>query len=112
MDNCLFCKIIAQDIEANIIYEDDEMLAFNDVNPQAPVHFLLIPKEHIATINDTNNTDIIGKLTIRASKIAKQQGFADAGYRLVMNCNENGGQSVYHIHLHCLADRKLSWPPG
>lgn len=112
MDNCLFCKIIAQDIRANIIYEDDEMLAFNDVNPQAPVHFLLIPKEHIATINDTNNTDIIGKLTIRASKIAKQQGFADAGYRLVMNCNENGGQSVYHIHLHCLADRKLSWPPG
>lgn len=112
MDNCLFCKIIAKDISADKIYEDDDVLAFYDVNAQAPQHFLVIPKRHITTLNDTNNSALVGKLSITASTIAKQLGFADKGYRVVMNCNEDGGQSVYHIHLHCLGGRKLHWPPG
>lgn len=110
--NCLFCKIINKEIPADIIYEDDEVLAFNDVSPQAPVHFLVIPKQHIATINDADNAQLIGKLHLVASQIAKDKGIADDGFRLTMNCNENGGQTVYHIHLHCLGGRALTWPPG
>ena len=114
MKECLFCSIIAGDIPADKIYEDDDMLAFNDIGAQAPHHFLVIPKKHISTLNDTNNSDaaLLGKLSLTASKIAKQLGFAETGYRVVMNCNEQGGQSVYHIHLHCLGGRDLSWPPG
>ncbi len=112
MKECLFCKIVAKNIAADIIYEDNEVIAFNDVAPQAPVHFLVIPKQHIATINDADNANLIGKLTIIASQIAKQQGFANNGFRLTMNCNKDGGQAVYHIHLHCLAGRQLLWPPG
>ncbi len=114
MKECLFCSIIAGNIPADKIYEDDDVLAFNDIGAQAPHHFLLIPKKHISTLNDTNNSDaaLLGKLSLTASKIAKQLGFAETGYRVVMNCNEQGGQSVYHIHLHCLGGRDLSWPPG
>ncbi|MCH9645179.1 MAG: histidine triad nucleotide-binding protein [Proteobacteria bacterium] len=112
MSDCLFCKIIKGDIPANKIFEDEEVLAFHDIGAQAPHHFLVIPKQHIATINDANDPVLIGKLILTARKIAQDLGFADDGYRVVMNCNEDGGQTVYHIHLHCLGGRSLSWPPG
>ena len=112
MSDCLFCKIIKGDIPANKIFEDEDVLAFHDIGAQAPHHFLVIPKKHIATINAANDSALIGKLTLTASKIAQDLGFADDGYRVVMNCNEDGGQTVYHIHLHCLGGRSLSWPPG
>ena len=110
----IFTKIINREIPADIIYEDDEILAFNDINPQAPVHILIIPKKEIKTINDIHSKDtaIIGKLFLIAKKIAKQVNISEDGYRLVMNCNEYGGQSVYHIHLHLMGGRKLLWPPG
>lgn len=112
--DCLFCKLVAGEIPATILYEDQDVIAFEDIMPQAPVHFLVIPKKHISTLNDLTDKDklVMGSLPIVASKIAKEKGVADDGYRLVMNCNENGGQTVYHIHMHVLADRKLTWPPG
>ena len=114
MSDCLFCQIIAGNIPAEKIYEDDSVLAFYDISAQAPQHFLVIPKAHIATLNDATDTQstLLGKLMLTASRLAKQLGFAESGYRVVMNCNEQGGQSVYHIHLHCLGGRHLSWPPG
>lgn len=114
MPDTIFTKIINKEIAAEILYEDDDVLAFKDVNPQAPVHFLVIPKIAIKTINDIAQSQaaLIGKLTLTAQKVAQQQGIADDGYRLVMNCNENGGQTVQHIHLHVLGGRSLSWPPG
>jgi histidine triad (HIT) family protein len=114
MTNCIFCKIISGDISGDIIYQDDDVLAFRDLNPQAPTHFLLIPKKHIATINDLQTEDaaLMGKLYLAAKRIAKDQGIEESGYRTVMNCNADGGQSVYHIHLHVLGGRNMSWPPG
>ena len=114
MNNTIFGKIINKEIPAEIIYEDDDVLAFNDISAQAPIHFLVIPKKHIPTINDATPEDavLLGKLMLTAQQIAKEQGFSEDGYRLVMNCNEDGGQTVYHIHLHVLAGRSLSWPPG
>ena len=112
MENCIFCSIIEGKIPAEKLYEDDKVLAFNDVNSQAPEHFLVIPKEHIATPNDTNDEALLGRLSMVASSIAKERGFSEKGYRLVMNCNSDGCQSVFHIHLHCLGGRQLSWPPG
>ncbi|WP_417681557.1 histidine triad nucleotide-binding protein [Pseudidiomarina aquimaris] len=109
----IFDKIINREINADIVYEDDLSLAFKDINPQAPVHLLIIPKKPIATINDIEEDDreLVGHLFTVARKIAIQHGFAKDGYRVVMNCNEDGGQSVYHIHLHLLAGRTLGWPP-
>lgn len=114
MTDCLFCKIIAGEIPADIIYEDDDVLAFNDINPQAPTHALIIPKKHIATINDitTEDLQLVGQLFYAAKSIAADKGFAENGYRLVFNCNKDGGQEVYHIHLHLLAGRAMQWPPG
>jgi histidine triad (HIT) family protein len=112
MTDCLFCKIIAGDIPAEKLYEDDKVLAFKDVNAQAPEHFLVIPKEHISTPNDANNAELMGELILTATKIAKERGFAESGYRLVMNCNAEGGQVVFHIHLHCLGGRKMTSPLG
>ncbi|MFN3237496.1 MAG: histidine triad nucleotide-binding protein [Pseudomonadales bacterium] len=108
-DDCLFCKIVAGDIPADKVYEDERILAFNDISPQAPTHILVIPKEHIATVNDLapEHSDLIGHMVLSAQKIAKEQGLADDGYRLIMNCNEQGGQTVYHIHLHILGGRQL-----
>ena len=113
-DNCLFCKLINGEIKTDSVYEDDDVFAFRDISPQAPVHILVIPKQHIATLNDTDDshTNLLGKLVLTAKAIAKKEGLADNGYRLVMNCNEDGGQTVFHIHLHLLAGRSLSWPPG
>ena len=109
----IFDKIISREIPADIIYEDEYVLAFNDINPQAPVHFLVIPKEAIATTNDIapEQAELVGKLYLAAAHIAKAQGFAEDGYRCVMNCNSHGGQTVYHIHLHVLAGKALGWPP-
>lgn len=113
MSETIFTKIIKKEIPADIIYEDDLALAFKDINPQAPVHFLVIPKKPIATINDIQEEDreVVGHLYYVAAKVAADMGFASDGYRAVMNCNEHGGQTVYHIHLHVLAGKALGWPP-
>ena len=112
-DHTIFDKIINRELPATIIYEDELALAFNDISPQAPTHFLVIPKIRIATMNDINedNAHLVGHLYVVAAKIASDLGFADDGYRAVMNCNEDGGQTVYHIHLHVLAGKPLGWPP-
>jgi len=111
---CIFCKIVNGDLAADILYQDDEVLAFRDVAPQTPHHILCIPRKHIATLNDVDEQDnaLMGKLVLTASKLAQQLGLAQEGYRLVMNCNDHGGQTVYHIHLHLLAGRAMHWPPG
>ncbi|MDI3326579.1 histidine triad nucleotide-binding protein [Pontibacterium granulatum] len=112
--DCIFCKIIAREIPANIAYEDDRLLAFHDISPQAPSHVLIIPKHHIATLNDLNsdNADLISHMVLTATKLADEQGLAKSGYRLIWNCNEQGGQDVFHIHLHLLGGRAMHWPPG
>ncbi len=112
--DCLFCKIISKTIPADIVYEDDLIIAFNDIHPKAPLHQLIIPRKHIATINDIMEDDVnlIGRLYLTAKQLAKQNGVDTTGYRLVMNCNKHGGQEVYHIHLHLLAKRQMTWPPG
>ncbi|MFC1719721.1 histidine triad nucleotide-binding protein [Pseudomonadota bacterium] len=114
MSDDLFLKIINREIPAEIIYETDEILAFRDINPQAPVHVLIIPKEHIRTMNDMDpeHAEMAGKLFLVAAEIARNEGIAEEGYRVVMNCNKAGGQAVYHIHLHLLGGRQMSWPPG
>jgi histidine triad (HIT) family protein len=114
MGDTLFGKIIRREIPADIVFEDDDVLAFRDVNPQAPVHVLFIPKKPLASLNDAGASDalLIGKLVLAACQWAKQQGFADDGYRCVINCNRDGGQTVYHLHLHLLAGRQMQWPPG
>ena len=112
--NCLFCKILNGDIPADIIYESETAIAFRDLNPQAPTHVLIIPRKHIATINDITDEDqaLVGGLYSAAREIAAAEGFAEEGYRAVMNCNEGAGQTVFHIHLHLLGGRALRWPPG
>ena len=114
MSNCIFCKIIAGEIPAEKLYEDDNVLAFRDIQAQAPLHALIIPKRHIATINDlqSDNAELIGQMFLAAKQIAKAEGYAESGYRTVMNCGEAAGQTVFHLHLHVLAGRDLSWPPG
>ncbi len=111
---CLFCKIINKTITANIIYETPELIVFNDIRPQAPYHVLIVPKQHIATINELTPADknLIGELFLAAKHIAKDLEIADQGYRTVFNCNAGGGQEVYHIHLHLLGGRQMIWPPG
>jgi histidine triad (HIT) family protein len=113
-DDCLFCKILAGGIPADIIYESDTAVAFRDINPQAPTHAVIIPRKHIATINDIDTEDqaAVGSLFTAAREIAAQEGFEAAGYRVTMNCNEAAGQTVFHIHLHLLGGRSFSWPPG
>ena len=112
--DCLFCKIVDGDLPADIVYENDMLVAFRDINAKAPTHILLIPRRHIATMNDLQNGDesLAGELFITAAKIAADEGLADDGYRVVMNCNEAAGQSVFHIHLHLMGGRTMSWPPG
>ncbi|MEN9500887.1 MAG: hypothetical protein RI964_172 [Pseudomonadota bacterium] len=114
MSNCLFCRIAAGDIPAKIAYQDEDVVAFHDINPQAPLHVLVIPRKHIATINDlqADDAEIVGKLFLVAQQIAAEAGYSDDGYRVVMNCGVDAGQTVFHIHLHLLAGRRLTWPPG
>ncbi len=112
--NCLFCKIANGDIPATIVHQDDRLVAFNDINPQAPTHVLVIPRYHISTINDLapDDDELVGKMVRRAAAIASSLGHDTRGYRSVLNCNADAGQTVFHIHLHLLAGRTFSWPPG
>lgn len=114
MSDCLFCRIIRKEIPASIVYEDDHVLAFNDINPQAPLHALVIPKRHIDSLNSLSAQDdaLVGEVTRRAAAIAREKGYADRGFRTVFNTNAEAGQTVFHIHLHLLAGRGLTWPPG
>lgn len=114
MTDCLFCKIIAGDIPSTAVYQDDITYAFRDINPQAPVHVLVVPRQHLARISDASPADeaMLGHLFFVASQIARQEGLADAGYRLVINCGEHGQQAVEHLHLHVIGGRQMNWPPG
>ena len=111
---CLFCKIAAGEIPTKLIYQDDDIVAFNDIAPQAPHHILIIPRKHIATINDiqTEDAELLGKMVLVAKKMAAELAISDTGFRILMNCNRHGGQAVYHIHLHLLGGRQMGWPPG
>ena len=114
MSECIFCKILAGTIPAALVYEDDVVVAFDDVNPQAPTHTLVIPRKHVASIAELQDSDVglLGRLLLAGNKIAKLKGIADAGYRVVINTGAHGGQSVFHLHLHVLGGRHLTWPPG
>lgn len=111
---CLFCKIAEKQVSSDIIFESDDLVAFRDINPQAPTHILIIPKEHIPTINDVEagKEPLVGKMVTAAKELAKKEGIAESGYRLVFNCNRGAGQAVFHIHLHLLGGRDMAWPPG
>lgn len=110
--DCIFCKIASKEVKSSIIYEDDTVLAFNDINPQAPVHIVVIPKDHIATLNEVKDFGIYEKIFIAIDRIVKNLKVEQDGYRIVANCNKNGGQTVFHIHFHILAGRYMEWPPG
>jgi histidine triad (HIT) family protein len=114
MADCLFCKIIERTIPASIVYEDERVLAFNDINPQAPTHVLVIPRRHISTLNDITTEDdrLVGELVRRAALIAKDKGLSESGFRTVVNTMAGAGQSVFHIHVHLLGGRSMHWPPG
>jgi len=112
MTDCLFCKMVAGDIKPDVVFENEDLLAFRDISPQAPVHILIVPKRHIATLNDLDDGRLAGQLVLTAVKLAEQEGLADDGYRTLFNCNRHGGQAVYHLHLHLLGGRQMSWPPG
>ncbi len=112
MKDCLFCKMVTGEIKPDTVYEDDSVLAFKDINPQAPTHILIIPKTHVATLNDLADPVLAGKLLQTAIQLAKQEGLAEDGYRTVFNCNERGGQEVFHLHMHLLGGRQMRWPPG
>ena len=114
MSDCLFCRMVAGEIPVKKLFEDDDLIAIEDINPQAPLHVLLIPKTHIATLNDLapEHDTLIGRLFRRASALAKERGYAERGFRTIFNTNREAGQSVFHIHLHLLAGRSLGWPPG
>lgn len=112
--DCLFCKMVSGAIKPDKVYEDPDVLAFKDINPQAPLHVLIVPKRHISTLNDLRGEDeeLVGKLFLAATQVARDAGIADSGYRTVINCNLDAGQSVYHVHLHVLGGRVMRWPPG
>lgn len=113
-DHCIFCEIVQGKKPARIVYQSEKVIAFNDIRPQAPIHILVIPKEHIPTLNDITpqHQELIGEIFLVAKELAKQMGLADTGYRTVFNCNRDAGQDVYHIHLHLLGGRQFYWPPG
>ena len=112
--SCLFCRIVAGEIASSKVYEDDRLFAFNDINPQAPMHVLIVPKMHVSTLNDLTETHdgMVGDMVRRAAALAGERGYADSGFRTVFNCNAAAGQTVFHVHLHVLAGRPLAWPPG
>jgi histidine triad (HIT) family protein len=114
MSDCLFCKIVARTIPAALIYEDELVVAFDDINPQAPIHSLVIPRKHFASIAELQDAGVmlLGRLLLAANAVAKKKGIADAGYRFVVNTGVDGGQSVFHLHLHVLGGRHMGWPPG
>ena len=112
--DCLFCKIVAEEIDADVAFENENVVAFRDINPQAPTHILIIPRTHIATINDlaAEHAGLVGELFLAAAAIARNEGIAEDGYRVTMNCNAGAGQTVFHLHLHLLGGRQMTWPPG
>src|SRR3954468_11488592 len=114
MSDCLFCRIAAHEIPSSVVYEADHVVAFNDINPQAPVHILIVPKKHISTLNDLSAGDdqVVGEVVRRAAAIADERGISAAGYRTVFNTNRDAGQTVFHIHLHLIGGRAMHWPPG
>lgn len=114
MNECLFCRIVEKKIPAKVAYEDEEVVAFHDINPQAPVHLQVIPKRHMARVSDATEADssLLARLILTANRLARETGIQEAGYRLVFNCNAAAGQSVYHLHLHLLGGRPMRWPPG
>ena len=111
-DTCLFCRIVRREIPAKVIHEDEHTLAFRDIDPKAPTHVLVIPKLHVATLNDATDAMLLGRLLLAAKQVAAAEGIADSGYRTVVNCGAGAGQTVFHIHVHLLGGRSLSWPPG
>jgi histidine triad (HIT) family protein len=114
VSDCLFCRLVAGDLPARIVFEDEHLVAFQDINPQAPMHVLIVPRRHVATLNDLSDGDdaLVGEMVRRAAAIAMEHGHSERGYRTVFNCNADAGQSVFHIHLHVLGGRTMSWPPG
>jgi len=111
-DDCLFCRIVRKEIPAKLVLENEHVMAFRDINPQAPVHVLVIPREHVASLNEATDSEMIGRLTLAAAEIAKREGVAESGYRTVINTNRDAGQTVFHLHLHLLGGRDMRWPPG
>lgn len=114
MNDCIFCKIARKEIPAKVVYEDDRILAFDDINPQAPVHVLIIPKEHYASLNDIpeEKKDLLGYILLKARQVAQEKGIGESGYRTVLNTAKDSGQDVFHIHFHVLGGRRMTWPPG
>ena len=112
--SCLFCRIVAGDIPASKVYEDEQLLAFNDINPQAPMHVLVIPKAHVATTNELapEHDGLVGSMVRRAAAIARERGYDGSGFRTVFNTNAQAGQTVFHLHLHVIGGRSMAWPPG
>jgi histidine triad (HIT) family protein len=111
-DQCLFCRIVAKEIPAQIVAETDDLVAFRDINPQAPVHILVVPREHVPSLNQVAGGDVVAKLSAFASELARREGIAERGYRTVINTNADAGQTVFHLHLHLLGGRRMGWPPG
>lgn len=111
-DDCLFCRIVRREIPATLVFEDEHVVAFRDINPQAPVHVVIIPRDHVASLNDATDAALIGRLSLAAAKIARAEGVGESGYRTVVNTNRDAGQTVFHVHLHLLGGRHLAWPPG
>jgi len=114
MSDCIFCKIISGEIDSDKLYDDEDLVAFNDISPQAPTHILIVPKKHIPTILDLEDADrsLVGKVYLVAKQLARERGLDESGYRVVVNCLEGAGQAVFHIHFHLLGGRELGWPPG
>ena len=114
MSDCLFCKIVSGEISTDFVYKDENVIAFRDINPQAPTHILIIPRNHIETLNDINQSHgkLLGAMQLTASYLAKEEGISEKGFRTVFNCNRAAGQTVFHIHLHLLGGRSMGWPPG
>ena len=111
-DDCLFCRIVKKEIPAKLVAETDACVAFRDINPQAPTHILVIPRQHVASLNDAKDATLLGQMHLLAAQLAKQEGLSERGYRTVINTNADAGQTVFHVHLHLLGGRRMSWPPG
>jgi histidine triad (HIT) family protein len=111
-NDCLFCKIVRREIPAKLVYEGDDCVAFRDIDPKAPVHVLVVPRAHVASLNDVSDASLVGQLAMVAAEIARQEGIAESGYRTVVNTNRDAGQTVFHLHLHLLGGRSMAWPPG
>jgi histidine triad (HIT) family protein len=111
-ESCLFCRIVRKEIPAKLVLENEHVVAFRDIDPKAPTHVLVVPREHVATLDEATNAAMLGELMLAAAAIAREEGIVDGGYRTVVNCGPDAGQSVFHVHLHLLGGRKLNWPPG